>query len=441
MEFSDEQRIADLEAANRELRRNVAELHDYIGTVTASCATVPSRTVTINNTLGNTICDMCVPIFQNSNLLCQWIANRLCLDTSLLVLRMFPSDSWAQDVLDATQITLAVDAGKEDFLNPSFASPPTLLRSTLNFLQFSNIVACIGDFLDINDVFSLAATCQQLYCSVLLRGGNGTWQHRQRSMCPSKQCFALRPVLAMDRCVTLKDFLHTLESPQLHPHDVISMSVQAERYSKVVADQIMFPHPRTEASELSQLEFDSIHCGLWLDVLDTVQKWYDATVIEVDRSQRTFKVHYNNWSNNWDETISYDSSNYRLERRGSKFDREADTLRSAVKYFVLSASSKISREHLTELLKQTFHDVDELQTALHDNLPTTITNPGWAEILSMVETCYVRSSYLRDFSQRESARFFLEYQYSGKVCAFFIIIDPMGQGIVYTRYGSHRWKH
>ncbi len=48
--------------------------------------------------------------------------------------------------------------------------------------------------------------------------------------------------------------------------------------------------------------------GQWVDVKDTVHQWLEATIMEVDRTQRRVFVHYNAWPNNWDEWLSFDST-------------------------------------------------------------------------------------------------------------------------------------
>ena len=47
--------------------------------------------------------------------------------------------------------------------------------------------------------------------------------------------------------------------------------------------------------------------GQWVDVKDTVDQWLDAQVIEVSEDYSMVKIHYNNWSNRWDEWLPTNS--------------------------------------------------------------------------------------------------------------------------------------
>lgn len=45
--------------------------------------------------------------------------------------------------------------------------------------------------------------------------------------------------------------------------------------------------------------------GQWVDVIDTIEQWCEAEVIDLNESQ--IKVHYNGWSNRWDEWVEKNS--------------------------------------------------------------------------------------------------------------------------------------
>jgi len=47
--------------------------------------------------------------------------------------------------------------------------------------------------------------------------------------------------------------------------------------------------------------------GQWVDVKDTVNKWLEAQVIEVNKDKKKVKIHYNNWGDKWDEWINTNS--------------------------------------------------------------------------------------------------------------------------------------
>jgi hypothetical protein len=51
----------------------------------------------------------------------------------------------------------------------------------------------------------------------------------------------------------------------------------------------------------------TFYIGQWIDVKDTVQQWLEATVMDINPSQRTIFVHYNGWPQRWDEWIRWDS--------------------------------------------------------------------------------------------------------------------------------------
>jgi hypothetical protein len=50
-------------------------------------------------------------------------------------------------------------------------------------------------------------------------------------------------------------------------------------------------------------------CQQWIDCEDTVRHWLEATVMAVNAAQRTVRVHYHGYSNQWDE-VSYCQHNY-----------------------------------------------------------------------------------------------------------------------------------
>ena len=441
--FNLEKRVAELQASNEELRRNVVRLNDFITEQLPCAADTQKRTVTIKNTFGEDIRTLEIPKLMSSGLLLDWLANRLCLDATALHLSIFSHDSWAEEVLDATQIILSADWKRRSssIIQSAFAREPIFLKSPARFLSVANIAVLISGYLSLKDLFALAATSQEVFFTLIFRGGPATWINRIRSLCPPLQCFSQRPVIEIGHCVSVKDRLHSLDNPSMHPDDVIKLSMLAQHYSQEVEESIMFPHSRIPVVT-NKIEFETLQCGSWLDVLDTVNKWYDATVLQIDNTKRTVKVHYNNWSNNWDEDISFDTARQRFAPLGEKFDREVDTLKSAVRYFALSNSgAAFTRESITELLRNTFHDIDEINAALIDNSPSKLSQAGDREFLSMVETCFIRPSALQEIINRSTVKLLLEFEYFGKCCAFFFLSDDQGRGVVYTRYGSHRWKH
>lgn len=48
--------------------------------------------------------------------------------------------------------------------------------------------------------------------------------------------------------------------------------------------------------------------GQWLDVKDTVNQWLEATVMDINETERKIFVHYNGWPTRWDEWLSFSSS-------------------------------------------------------------------------------------------------------------------------------------
>jgi hypothetical protein len=96
------------------------------------------------------------------------------------------------------------------------------------------------------------------------------------------------------------------------------------------------------SSPLSQDVRDYV-AGARIDALDTVRKWYDATIIAVDINTTTrVLVHFERWSNRWDEWIPLfvvgqnaigSVVNPRLQPLGSMFNRSADALQSDFRFF------------------------------------------------------------------------------------------------------------
>jgi hypothetical protein len=63
--------------------------------------------------------------------------------------------------------------------------------------------------------------------------------------------------------------------------------------------------------------------GQWVDCLDTVGQFIEATIMAVNTAQRTVRVHYNGYSTSWDEVSCREKVHYTSVRMFCSFSAAA----------------------------------------------------------------------------------------------------------------------
>jgi len=85
------------------------------------------------------------------------------------------------------------------------------------------------------------------------------------------------------------------------------------------------PLPLHQLSQAGPSSAPPFYVGMPLDVLDTVQKWCEAEVVEVDAKSKTIRITYTYWGDQFDETLPWDTN--RLAVAGSRtFNGDPETL-------------------------------------------------------------------------------------------------------------------
>lgn len=120
--------------------------------------------------------------------------------------------------------------------------------------------------------------------------------------------------------LTTKPDLPEPEAQEAAPNRRIRTIDQSERFEtlrqNIQTTNLMFNilTPRTEEEIIG---FDNtqrqFHPGQWVDVLDTVEQWLEAQILEIAQTSTGSMVfvHYNGWPSQWDEWI--DSSSSRIQ--------------------------------------------------------------------------------------------------------------------------------
>ena len=97
--------------------------------------------------------------------------------------------------------------------------------------------------------------------------------------------------------------------------------------------------------------------GQWVDVLDTVNQWLEATVMQVSDDGMKIKVHYNAWGERWDEVIDIRSRRIAPFRTKTKHRRTGDNLSATPVSWVKNAP-RIGEGGLEELLPRALQSVE-----------------------------------------------------------------------------------
>ncbi|CUG89343.1 Hypothetical protein, putative [Bodo saltans] len=203
-------------------------------------------------------------------------------------------------------------------------------------------------------------------------------------------------------------------------------SFPADFCNTVPDDESGFITPARSLVESPEALRHAFRPGALINVLDTVRKWYDAIILDIRPRTNEVLVHYNRWSNRWDEWIplcvpSLGSTavevefewNSRLQPYGSRFDHEGDVLKSDFGFFQLTwaKSTGVPASEATA------------RTHAHHQLPAAL----------VVDHNVAFSS-----SQRRRNTFAFE---SGAertaVCSF---LDPQWQSVVIPTIFSHNQK-
>ena len=70
------------------------------------------------------------------------------------------------------------------------------------------------------------------------------------------------------------------------------------------ANYVAQHHSQHSVSEHEVSRSEAYHVGEYVDVLDTINKWCNASVLEVDNDQKRVFVHYTGYAAKYDEWIS-----------------------------------------------------------------------------------------------------------------------------------------
>lgn len=74
--------------------------------------------------------------------------------------------------------------------------------------------------------------------------------------------------------------------------------------------------------------------GQWVDCLDTVNQWLEATIIEVSSDEQQVKVHYNGWGTRWDETLEVNSARLARFRTRTKNAAQCKTISPTISHWI-----------------------------------------------------------------------------------------------------------
>lgn len=91
--------------------------------------------------------------------------------------------------------------------------------------------------------------------------------------------------------------------------------------------------------------------GQWIDCLDTVNQWLEATVVHVYEDRKRIKVHYNGWGVRWDETIDVNSSRIARFRTKSRNKAQCKNFSPTLSHWV-KHTPKLGTKDLGELGKE-----------------------------------------------------------------------------------------
>lgn len=336
------------------------------------------------------------------------------------------------------------------------ASPQAQLAAPLQAMLGSAVMIQVASFLPLVDLFATFATCQSVFNNLVRDNALFLFQSRRfadphcrlENICLVYPTVLPTRTVMLDRCDNgfrvIEQSMHCLRgdaTPRLPPSVLLTACVQMEQFSYRVANELRCDFPLAEVRN-SDFTFESLRPGCQLDVLDTVNKWYDATVIAKMPESRTVSVHFNKWSNNWDELIAFDTQRHRFAPLGSKFDAAAARLKSTIRFFLYRSTTQPSEEDLHVIIVNTFANDSDVLPHIQ-NARVFVRDSALPQILSMVETNYIAVDNLNSFFRdRGGAQFWLvEMHGEGTVNGFLVAITHCGEGMIYARYGAPFWKH
>ena len=99
--------------------------------------------------------------------------------------------------------------------------------------------------------------------------------------------------------LTMHTLVSTVEAPELinvlHQHDLGYSNHHATVQSSNL-EQIDSPQEDSnDNANAPRMRDRKFFVGQWIDVKDTVAQWLEATVMDINESEKTLFVHYNGW--------------------------------------------------------------------------------------------------------------------------------------------------
>jgi hypothetical protein len=268
----------------------------------------------------------------------------------------------------------------------------------------------------------------------------------------------------------------------LAPLDLIFHSLRAETWSQTYASRIesvgrerFYPAPR--------LSIESLAAGAQIEVLDTVNKWYDATVMELDTVRGAIRVHYNCWSSKWDEWLPLSSPRLALIGTHASAYRTPQPVHSIARAFYLGIpelptttgqqevvvdeqqrrqqrAAVVSKGLLTAMLAALFCDIPQLASILsrkawwglegvQDNSGTDFQTDFVDDLaadapFSMTESSLFHEQRLREHLPSRQTYRLIAVDRTGDRPTFmmYVFLDVVsGQGVAYARYGNERFRY
>eukprot|EP00511_Aplanochytrium_stocchinoi_P011638 CAMPEP_0204867678 /NCGR_PEP_ID=MMETSP1348-20121228/23733_1 /ASSEMBLY_ACC=CAM_ASM_000700 /TAXON_ID=215587 /ORGANISM="Aplanochytrium stocchinoi, Strain GSBS06" /LENGTH=763 /DNA_ID=CAMNT_0052020245 /DNA_START=120 /DNA_END=2411 /DNA_ORIENTATION=+ len=101
--------------------------------------------------------------------------------------------------------------------------------------------------------------------------------------------------------------------------------------------------------------------GQWVDVLDTVNQWLEATIMNVSSDGRRVHIHYNAWGERWDEVLDANSNRIAPFRTKTKQGNGCRNLSATPVSWVQSAptvAGESNGSNLNEVLPEAYRVLD-----------------------------------------------------------------------------------
>jgi hypothetical protein len=349
-------------------------------------------------------------------------------------------------------------------------------------LHSSNLVALIGSFLPLEDIWKLARTCKMLLRTLVRQVGPNFWssrvtftQARPRSSRP-RLFPPPGPPCQNALCLTFgfsspphSMLLVPLDgSAFVHPAELVYHCIRAERWAKTFAAEIrsigrenFFKAPDLTTASLCEP-------GAQVEALDTVGKWYDATVLGISDDFTAVRIHYNGWSSKWDENISLGSPRLALLGTHQASYRTQPVYSVSRPFYVglppmrltkSEAERMISKEIMISLLASVFADIPQIASILKQQaLPPGQAAFGAAAAHHVEYTAdlplsahfvFTESSHFSEqrldeyMPRRMTLRLVGEDRRAAPATFLMVVfLDPQsGEGLAYARYGNERCRY